>query len=156
VTKSQFLHAYTFLTLRFAVWPNFTSVIVFRPTCCIRFSAIALLSVWVAVMGLEVTHQFGHVVAGCTHHHHHGEHAHHHVDCQVWSGSHEADHVAGHEHQCELCDWMFSPLAKPLLYSYDVYLAYGWLRQSLGQTETGHRTPLWATACGRRGPPQKS
>ncbi|MGB0196182.1 MAG: hypothetical protein ACPGOX_08950 [Flavobacteriales bacterium] len=127
-----------------------------RPPRFTLVSAVTLLTVWVAVMGLEVTHQFGHLVAGCTHHHHHGEHAHHHEGCQDWSGPHEADHIDSHEHQCALCDWMFSPLANPFVHGEDECQLHVWLQRSLGQIEAGHRTPLWATACGRRGPPQAS
>lgn len=117
-------------------------------------AALLLLAVWVGVVGLEVGHQLGHVLAGCNHHHHHGEHADHHPECQDWGGPHEEDQWIGHEHMCELCDWMFSPLADltPALQKASAYPFV--LAQATGRPDLGHVARIWMNSSGRRGPPR--
>lgn len=116
-------------------------------------SAQALLVVWTGVVGLEVVHQFGHLVAGCSHHHHHGEAGHHHEAGLEWGGLHEADHVLAHEHMCELCDWLFSPLAGPVVQTARLgKIAWHPLRPA-GMPQARKARPFWGTASGKRGPP---
>ena len=75
-------------------------------------SAVSLLATWLVVVGLEVTHQWGHLVAGCSHHEHHGVHAHHHADCTTWEGPHESSHLDSHEHVCDVCKWQWLPVGE--------------------------------------------
>ena len=85
---------------------------VFKSSLFSAFSAVALLATWLGVVGLEVTHQWGHLVAGCSHHDHHGVHAHHHAECTTWEGPHEDTQLDSHEHVCDLCEWQWLPVGE--------------------------------------------
>ena len=115
--------------------------------------ALALLSTWSLVVGLEFMHQVGHMVSGCSHHAHHGEHAHQHEGCSTWEGPHDDSRLGQHEHVCELCDWMFSLEVPPLTWE----ASKGWqtwtAERGIGEVTPGHAKQLFWTTTGRRGPP---
>lgn len=73
------------------------------------FSAFALLVTWLGVVGLEISHQMGHLLAGCSHHEHHGVPARHHAECKSWEGPHEDTQLSTHQHVCDMCEWQWLP-----------------------------------------------
>ena len=116
-------------------------------------SAVILMATWLGVVGLEVTHQWGHLVAGCSHHEHHGVHALHHAECTTWEGPHEDTQLDSHQHVCDMCEWQWLPVGEaPAKASID---AYPELRVALtiGEVASQRLTSLRTEAHGRRGPP---
>ena len=115
-------------------------------------AALILLATWSSVVGLEIVHQAGHLVSGCTHHEHHGQH--HHEACGAWDGPHEGDHLLAHQHVCEICEWMFSHLTT-LVKQRQPQEAKGWAenRPIPGIRKGWCDAPFWTTT-GRRGPPR--
>ena len=118
-----------------------------------RFAAYVLLATWSLVVGLEFTHQVGHMVSGCAHHAHHGEHAHQHEGCSTWDGPHDETRLVQHEHVCELCDWTFSLEVPPaVLEAPKALLDWNCVRGT-GEVTRGHAQIAFWTTTGRRGPP---
>ena len=118
-----------------------------------RISAFALLATWSLVVGLEVMHQVGHMVSGCSHHAHHGKHAHHHEGCSTWEGPHDDTRLVRHEHVCELCDWTFSLEVPPLTLEASRPWQTWRAERGIGEVTPGHAQQLLWTTTGRRGPP---
>ena len=124
-----------------------------RPSKTSLLSAVSLMATWLGVVGLEVTHQWGHLVAGCNHHDHHGVHAHHHAECTTWEGPHEDTQLDSHQHVCDMCEWQWLPVGEaPGKTSID---AHPELRVALtiGEVASQRLTSLRTEAHGRRGPP---
>ena len=124
-----------------------------RPSKTPLLSAVILMATWLGVVGLEVTHQWGHLVAGCSHHEHHGVHALHHAECTTWEGPHEDTQLDSHQHVCDMCEWQWLPVGEaPAKASID---AYPELRVALtiGEAASQRLTSLRTEAHGRRGPP---
>lgn len=117
----------------------------------IGFARILLL-VWLGVNGLEVGHRFGHLMAGCSHQHH-VEHVHLHEGSPEWTVTQEGCVWVSHDSDCELCDWMFSPLAKPAVNKVGKESHRVWIDRGLCHPEEGYEEPVWFTTCGKRGPP---
>jgi len=115
-----------------------------------------LLSVWALVIGLEVHHQFGHVVAGCNHHHHHGHHAHHHDGCTEWSGTHAEDHWLVDEHACTICGWDFSPVQGGSIRLEGNAKGAVHACALSGCPCPGFHAATWQTSWSERGPPARS
>lgn len=118
-----------------------------------QVAAHSLLLVWLGVVGLEVHHQWGHVVAGCSHHHHHGSPIHEHEHCLDWQGPHKGTQWDHHEHLCTLCEWEFLPLAKPLLLDAEEIASVNWFLRNFGQPNLGFSNWIGNNVNGKRGPP---
>ena len=76
------------------------------------FLSTLLLAIWLGAFGLEVTHEFGHLLSGCGHHEHRGVHMAHHGKCNTWDGPHEDVEFDEHLHMCVMCDWQWLPLGE--------------------------------------------
>ena len=118
-------------------------------------SAVVLLATWLGVVGLEVTHQWGHLVAGCSHHEHHGVHAHHHAECTTWEGPHDDTQLDSHQHVCDMCEWQWLPVGEtPCKTSVDAHPEWR-VALKVGEVATQRLASPCTEAHGQRGPPAR-
>lgn len=119
------------------------------------FSSALLLATWLGVFGLEVTHQLGHLFAGCGHHEHHGVHLDHHAGCNTWDGPHEDVEFDQHLHMCEMCDWRWLPLGESPKKKHPKSCPDWQLLLTIGEHESTGVESQKIRAHGRRGPPAR-
>jgi len=118
-------------------------------------SAVVLLATWLGVVGLEVTHQWGHLVAGCSHHEHHGVHVHHHAECTTWEGPHEDTQLDTQQQVCDLCEWQWMPVSEaPGKTSIDARPEWR-VALTMGEVATQRLASSCEDAHGQRGPPAR-
>lgn len=117
------------------------------------FSSTLLLAIWLAAFGLEVTHQFGHLLSGCGHHAHHGVHMVHHGQCNTWDGPHEDVGFDEHLHMCDMCDWQWLPLGESPEKEPPRSCPECRVTLTIGEPESEKIASDRIRANGRRGPP---
>ena len=118
-------------------------------------SAVVLLATWLGVLGLEITHQWGHLLEGCRHPNHHGASAHFHAHCATSEGPHDGTQLDTRQQVCDLCEWQWMPVSEaPGKPNIDAHPEWR-VALTMGEVATQRLTSPYEEAHSQRGPPAR-